>query len=228
MLGIHLSALGATLSGVRVPPIRMGRVEEIEGLPDEIPIGDGTMYLIERFDRDPRGGRVHMEDMGQILDRPPGSGQFEGAYEQIAAVLAAIAPGSLREFCQRLAFCVVCGNTDAHLKNWSVVYPDRRHAELSPAYDIIAAVLYAPERIDDRLALELGNAHAFESVTLASFKRLAAVSGVDFSTLGGWIREAVQRAREAWHAHAHELAFLPSERRRLEAHMARVPLLTAS
>lgn len=27
------------------------------------------------------------------------------------------------------------GNTDAHLKNWAVIYPDGIHLRLSPAYD---------------------------------------------------------------------------------------------
>lgn len=218
----------AKLSGVRVPPLRLGRVEEIAELPAGIPTGNGTIYLIERFDRGPDDLRIHMEDMGQILDRPPGDAQFHGSYEQIAAVLAAVAPQSVREYCERLVFCLACGNTDAHLKNWSVVYPDRRHAVLSPAYDIVAAVLYPPRMVGDKLALTLGGADAFESVTAASFQRLAGVSGLDFAEVEGWVRAAATRVVSGWNVHADELAYTADERRRLEAHMARVPLLTAS
>lgn len=217
----------AALSGIRVPPLRLGRITEIEALPAGIPTGDGTMYLVERFDRAPDERRIHMEDMGQVLDRPPGHRQYDGSYEQLAAVLGALAPSAVREFCERLVFCIVCGNTDAHLKNWSVLYPDGRQAELSPAYDLVASVLYMP-RVDDELALELDGARAFDRISLDTFKRMAAVTNSSFAELGAWVREAASRTVDAWHAHAAELAYTDDERRRLTAHMARIPLLTAS
>lgn len=217
----------AALSGIRVPPLRLGRSDELEELPSGIPTGDGSMYLVERFDRAPDERRIHMEDMGQVLDRPPGHRQYVGSYEQIAAVLAALAPLAVREFCERLVFCVLCGNTDAHLKNWSVLYPGSRRVELSPAYDLVASVLYTP-KVDDELALELDGSRAFERIGVDCFKRMAAVTHCSFTEFGAWVREAVQRIRDAWHSHAGELGYSEPERVRLEEHMARVPLLTAS
>ncbi|WP_438036254.1 type II toxin-antitoxin system HipA family toxin [Sorangium sp. So ce204] len=113
--------LWARASGISVPPCRQARIEEFIELPDGTPIGDGTVFLIERFDRLPGGERVHIEDLGQVLDRPPGDPQYTGRYEHIAAVLAQLAPDDLRPYCERLVFCVLCGNTDAHLKNWSLI-----------------------------------------------------------------------------------------------------------
>ena len=53
---------------------------------------------------------------------------------------------SLVECVRRTVFNILCGNDDAHLKNWSLVYRDRRNAVLSPAYDLVctAVILIGP------------------------------------------------------------------------------------
>lgn len=164
-----------------------------------------------------------MEDMGQVLDRPPGEPQFVGSYEQIAAVLAALAPQDLLDFCERLVFCVLSGNTDAHLKNWSLLYLDARTPRLAPVYDFVASVLYVPS-LSDTLALDLAGSRRFEHVTEASFDRLARAARVEVAELRGWVRAAASRVREVWRAQAGELTFTATERARLDAHLARVPL----
>ncbi len=131
----------AAATGLRVPEFRRAALEEFETLPDYIPKSEGDAFLIDRFDRAPGAQRVHIEDFGQVLDQPPGDPQYKGRYEHIGTVLAALCPQDLREFIERLAFCAVCGNTDAHLKNWSLIYPDKRTPRLSPAYDLVASVL---------------------------------------------------------------------------------------
>ncbi|WP_405233171.1 HipA domain-containing protein [Lentisalinibacter salinarum] len=37
------------------------------------------------------------------------------------------------EFVRRLTSKALIGNADMHVKNWSVIYPDRRTARLAPA-----------------------------------------------------------------------------------------------
>ena len=54
------------------------------------------------------------------------------------------------EFLRRFVFNALIGNADMHLKNWSLIYPDRRAAMLAPAYDFVSTIAYLP---DDRLAL---------------------------------------------------------------------------
>ena len=215
--------LWARASGIPVPPVRLGNTSEFESLPEGIPTGDGTVYLIERFDRTAQGDRIHIEDMGQVLDKPPGAPQYSGRYEHLAAVISALAREDLRDYCERLVFCVLCGNTDAHLKNWSLIYPDTRHPRLAPAYDLVASVLYSPP-LDDELALELGGSRRFESVRTTSFELFAKATGLSFEEVSTWVGQAVERIRTAWREKASELPYLPAERARLEAHMARVPL----
>ena len=120
----------AKLSGIDVPPIRLSQASAIEDLPEGIPTGDGAIYLIERFDRRPDGVRVHIEDFGQVLDRPADDHIYEARYEHIAAFLAYLPHEDLRAFCERLVFTILCGNTDAHVKNWSIIYPDGRRPRL--------------------------------------------------------------------------------------------------
>ncbi len=51
---------------------------------------------------------------------------------------------------RRLTFSTLIGNGDMHLKNWSLIYPDRRTAALSPAYDFASTIPYIK---GDRFAL---------------------------------------------------------------------------
>lgn len=209
----------AQACGLTVPALRLADLSEFADLPEGTPTGDGTVFLIERFDRGAQEQRIHMEDMAQVLDRPY---QFTGRYEDIAIVLASLCSRDLREFCARLVFCILCGNADAHLKNWSLLYLDGRHPRLAPAYDLISTVLYP--RLDRELALTLGGLRRFEDIRLDSFRLLAEVSGLTLEEVGAWVREAAERVRTAWREKAADLPFSSQERQRLENHMAQVSL----
>jgi serine/threonine-protein kinase HipA len=41
----------------------------------------------------------------------------------------------VQEFCNRFVAFILMGNTDAHLKNWALLYPDARQPQLAPLYD---------------------------------------------------------------------------------------------
>lgn len=217
----------AALSGIDVPPIRLAQAAEIVNLPEGVPIGDGTIYVIERFDRRPDGARVHIEDFGQVLDRPADNRIYDAHYEHIAAFLGYLPREDVRAFCERLVFCVLCGNTDAHVKNWSLIYPDGRHPRLSPAYDLVATVLYEPLGTH-RLALSLRDSRRFEDVSIDSFKLLSAVTRQSFDDVSRWVRRMVDRVLTTWSDKTAEIPYLPEERARIDAHMARVPLARKS
>jgi serine/threonine-protein kinase HipA len=213
----------AKASGLEVPEARIVRAEEIAQLPADVPRGDGEVYLIRRFDRAPGARRVHMEDFAQILGMSHGPGQFNGDYEEIARVLAAIAPPEdVRAFVRQLVFCVLCGNGDAHAKNWSVLYPDGRRARLSPAYDLTPTVLVADQQ--HGLALRLDGDRDFARITASSFDPIANLTSVVASTMRDWVLECARQTRTAW---AHPIVregFSVTDRARLEGHMASVRL----
>jgi serine/threonine-protein kinase HipA len=68
---------------------------------------------------------------------------------------------------------IVMGNTDGHLNNWTLRYPDGRSPRLSPAYDFVSVTAY-PEFNDDTLAFDLGGSRAAHLITMNNFRRLAA------------------------------------------------------
>ena len=47
-----------------------------------------------------------------------------------------------REFLARMLAFMLMGNTDAHLKNWALVYPDGRHPRLAPVYDPVCVAAF--------------------------------------------------------------------------------------
>lgn len=188
-------------------------------------MGDGSYYLIERFDRRPDGSRVHFEDFAQILDRPlSGASVYRGRYEELAAVIQVLCPSELSTFVSRLVFCVVAGNGDAHLKNWALQYPDGRSARLTPAYDLVSTVVYPRSVMDDELALPLNGSKRFEDLTLSAFEPMARVCKRTAAEVEGWVVAAAQRTREAWHDHGAEFGYSTRERERIEAHLSRVTL----
>lgn len=205
-------------AGLDVPEIRMVSVDDIAGLPNDVPRGDGGVYLIRRFDRAPKGVRIHTEDFAQILDLPQGPEQFKTSHEAIAHVLAAIAgPCDVRAYLRQVVFCVLAGNGDAHAKNWSVIYRDGRSAALSPAYDLTPTILVEGKR--HGLALSLDGGRQFDAVTPDSFAHMAALIGQPSAKVATWARDDAAAAREAWHTPEVQDLFGPSDRRALQRHL---------
>ena len=47
-----------------------------------------------------------------------------------------------REFLARTVAAILMGNTDAHLKNWALIYPDGRQPRLAPVYDCVCVASF--------------------------------------------------------------------------------------
>jgi serine/threonine-protein kinase HipA len=122
------------------------------------------------------------------------------------------------EVLRRTAFNVLIGNGDAHLKNWSLTYPDGVHARLSPVYDLVATVTYLK---DQKLGLKLSREDRFEQIRLRHFERLAEKIGVPGERVTRIVRDTIQRAMAAWPQDSRD----PSRMEALRAHVERLPLL---
>lgn len=111
-----------------------------------IALEDGQLALIvRRMDRD--GDRkLAMEDMCQLTDRMTEE-KYRGSLESVGKVILRHCsnPGldALRFFEVNL-FCFLTGNSDMHLKNFSLLR-SLDEIRLSPAYDLLATVLLLPE-----------------------------------------------------------------------------------
>lgn len=191
----------ASKVGIEVPTIRLVERDELPDIPDQAWSGPETLaYAISRFDRSPNG-RIHMEDLNQVRAFYPDQ-KYEGAFETVAAlVYRQRDTDSLREFVRRLTFNALIGNGDAHLKNWSLIYPDRRTPRLSPAYDIVSTGAYAAGSGEETLALKFRSSRRFQDMSLDGFHRLEQKLGATGAGLTDVVRETAARFETAWAEH---------------------------
>lgn len=200
----------AAKAGIHCAETRLEHRDRFLNLPSDFPTGSGMVLLSRRFDRKPW---THMEDFSQILDRPD---QFAGTAEEVGVVIAALCPEQdVREYLRRLVFCVLSGNGDAHLKNWTLTYPDGRSARLSPAYDLV------PTRIwlrNQDLVLPLGGERVFDRLTATHFGPMASLTGIGGETMTALVATAASQVRAAWKQVRH--LFDPRHHQGIEAHLA--------
>jgi len=119
--------------------------EEAE-FPEHVPFEQ--ILAVERFDRGPDGMRIHMEEFAQVLQYPPRRKYGKGLVDDYSAMLRLLDRLSVRpaqdvqEFVSRFVTFILMGNTDAHLKNWALRYPDGRQPELAPLYDPVCVTAF--------------------------------------------------------------------------------------
>ena len=212
----------ASAVGITVPAHRLVPLDEIDGLPRDLGPISGQALAVERFDRGANGARVHIEDFAQVFGRYPEQKYGAASSENIARVLWAEAGlDDCLELVRRLAFVVLTGNGDMHLKNWSLRYEHPGAPRLSPAYDLVGTVAFLPEA---HLGLKLGGQSAMRAVTMDAFSSLAAKVGLPTAGVEQIVEETVRRFRDAWRHHP-SLATLPKEQRTtLGRHARSVPL----
>ena len=209
----------ARQSGITVPEFSLEPVANLRNVPPDLEQHAGSVYVVARFDRPSPGRRIHIEDFAQVLGLYAESKYRNTNYESIANVIRQLHPPSFDEFLRRLVFMVLSANADAHAKNWSLWYPDRVQAELSPAYDLVSTIEFIE---NDSLALNLAGSKAWTDVGLPSFESLARRVGADPEQALAIVREAITRTRDAWMKVKGSASSRLVER--LEAHWKRVPL----
>lgn len=182
--------------GIDVPALQLIPVEKISGLPRDARRLDGQALCVQRFDRAQDGARIHMEDFAQVFALLPDDKYRHRSYANIASVLhAETGAAGTTEFLRRLVFSVLIGNGDMHLKNWSLIYPDARTPQLSPAYDFVSTRPYLPE---DKLGLSFGRSRSLTSITREQARRFADTAGLAASPVWDTVRETVERTTQAW------------------------------
>ena len=187
----------ASAAGVRTVEAWLVEADQIEGIPTEF-LGNGQKSLaLRRFDRAPGSRRIHIEDFAQIVgaigDRKYTMANIETMLN-IVRRLATDWRGQLLEGVRRVAIDLMIGNGDAHLKNWSFIYRDGLHAELSPAYDIVPTFIYG----DGTLALPFGGTRNPLLITLHRFERAAGLLKVDPKLITKEVRLTVEKILDSW------------------------------
>lgn len=207
--------------GLQVPEIDLVSPAEIGGLPPEVGTLSGNAFAIRRFDRD-KGDRVHIEDFAQVRGQYAAEKYDDANYETIGNIIWRLGGiDDLLEYVARLVFIIAIGNGDAHLKNWSLMYPDRVLGRLSPAYDLVSTIQYI-ER--DELGLNLGGSKTFGAISLGNFERFARRLNVDAEPIVARVRATVEATLDSWSALRAELPIPDAFKARIDAHLKRVPL----
>lgn len=117
-------------------------------LPEHVPFEH--VLVVDRFDRTASGARIHMEEFIQAYNREPrlkyGS-DFNTEFTMLLATVNAASGAAFidaSEVVRRFVAFVLMGNTDAHAKNWALLYPDGLTARLAPLYDpVCVTALFA-------------------------------------------------------------------------------------
>ncbi|MGW5188692.1 type II toxin-antitoxin system HipA family toxin [Kribbella sp. NPDC004138] len=188
----------AKLSGIDVPDVALLSGSELHGLPEGLIGPDELAFAVRRFDRTPTG-RIHQEDFAQIRETAPGLKYERASYSGIARVLTQLCPEDLDEYVRRLAAMIVMGNLDAHLKNWTLRYPDGRQPRLSPAYDLVSVAAYPePEFRKDELAFRLNGGRIARNITSKSFRELAERAEVDAGSVLETVADTVATLVRHW------------------------------
>jgi serine/threonine-protein kinase HipA len=134
----------AELSCIETPP---------HGL---FPMSDGKLcYVTRRFDRIPGGGKLHVEDMAQILGLSPDS-KYDSSLEKVGKAIVKDTTNKyldVLDYFERILLCFLLGNGDMHLKNWSLLMSADNRTRIAPCYDLICSELYIPG--DDESALTI-------------------------------------------------------------------------
>ena len=94
-----------------------------------------------------------MEDFYQLSERLTEE-KYKSSYERCAKIISQYSSNiglDSAELFYRLLFCFVTGNSDMHLKNFSLIEaePKSRNFVLSPAYDLLPVTIVMPEDTEE-------------------------------------------------------------------------------
>jgi len=177
--------------------LRVARSSGLRAASAEIlEVGGIECLLVERWDRtiddDGRIARLHQEDFCQALGLLPAAKYETEGGPSVAAMVGLLrglgAPTlarDLNELVRAVALNFLLGNSDAHGKNYAVLYAPLGIGRLAPLYDVVSTSVY-PD-LSQSLAMTIGGIDDPDEVDTSAWRRLASDSG-----LGSQVPRAVQ------------------------------------
>lgn len=142
--------------------MRMAEIAGIKTVPHALmKMNNNYVYITKRIDRNIFPGTLclyAMEDFCQLSNRLT-QDKYKGSYESCGRIIQKYSsyPGlDLSELFMRVVFSFIIGNSDMHLKNFSLreIEPASRIFRLSDAYDMLPVNIIMPEDTE-QLALTL-------------------------------------------------------------------------
>ena len=208
----------AELAGIDIPEIKLVELGKLDNLPPINLPNETHAFAIKRFDRG-HDSRIHSEDFAQILVKYPNEKYNAGNYEQIAKILKQYSGDGLKDtqqFTKRLLVNILLANGDAHLKNWSLYYPDQTTPQLSPAYDIVTTKVYIPG--ERQFALNLGKNKDWYLASFTHFEALAKRAGLPWRLIKPHLEDTLIKARTLWPDALKELPMNEQHKQQLKEH----------
>ncbi len=160
-----------------------------------------------------------MEDFAQLLVKYPHQKYDSANCEQIGKVLYQYSGDSLRnvqQFARRLLVNILLANGDAHLKNWSLIYPDTVTPELSPAYDIVTTRVYMDD--ETKYALNMGKNKDWYQVFFIHFRNWADKADVPWKAIKPQLADTLYKARTLWPGALTDLPMDDGQKSQLKEH----------
>lgn len=214
----------AQMVGINVPAVELVDVRSIGNLPEGIGKLGQHAFVIERFDRNDDGSVTHIEDFAQVFNVYPENKYKKASFRNLVSVIATESDqDDVAEFIRRLTFNVLIGNGDMHLKNWSLFYPDRRHARLSPAYDFVSTIPYIA---NDKSALTFSRTKEFVGYTIDELEHLSAKATLPRKLVIDTAKETVALFMEQWKAEKMHLPMNKVVVDTIDNHLTTLPIVT--
>jgi serine/threonine-protein kinase HipA len=217
----------AGLAGVNVAQSNPVPMHTMMDHPDLIhALGAETRFLaVDRFDRSANGA-VHMEDACQLLTLMPNQ-KYAGIKQfikfiQVLDRLSVKGIDDIRQFFIRQTVNTLIGNSDAHLKNFSVLYKDGIYPELSPAYDIVCvSALPGFRGFGTNVAID----NLQRKETIDTYAAIARQAGISERIAKAAVKQTVALAQEHWPVALRNMDVPDAVRVEIEARLATLPLV---
>lgn len=161
----RFAMLAAEHSGLPTPPLHLS--------------DDGRILAVRRFDVTDDGHRVGFEDFCSLFALPP-EAKYQGSMERMVKVINSFTKGESQiDAIDRLVrshlLSLAVGNSDAHLKNFGLIYDNTGNVRLSPTFDVLSVRVY-PQFRNDIPSLSIGGKKAWDPGKV--FQRFATDCGL--------------------------------------------------
>ena len=122
--------------------------------------------------------RLHQEDFAQALGISAAQKyekELAGYMKKMFDIIRQYSSNPIADQIKMWDICIfnyLVGNTDNHIKNFSLVYSeDLRNIRLAPAYDIISTMIY--ESSTEEMAMSIGGIYNINEIDKSAFERQA-------------------------------------------------------
>ncbi len=180
----HLSMKLAELFKINTVPSNMIRLASGE-----------LCYITRRIDRKKDNSKIHMIDFLQILELED---KYFGTMEIVGKTIGELSVNTLMDklyFFELTLFNFLIGNSDMHLKNFSMWFSDLGWV-LSPAYDLLNVKIILPDDKDDTALLLGGKKKNFNKGYFDEFGKVLKLNDKQINSvyrkLDSWLSKATQ------------------------------------